>query len=206
MPDLGIRRVYCKLEQDVTLVLLFLPEVNAMKIVPFLALGLLAAALMTAQTGNRKATDNAQSPSAEASTTLANGKVTIEYNAPSARGRKVEGGLVPYDNWWRLGADNATTLTNSGDIMIGDLRVPKGAHTLYIQASENGWKLIVNKQTGQWGTVYKSSEDLGRVDMKTTKLASPVEKLKITLSGSGSSGMLTVEWGNTKAAVPIKVS
>ncbi len=175
-----------------------------MKLISCLAAGCVAASLLVAQTGNRKATENLKSPSAETSATLSNGKVTIEYNAPSARGRKVEGGLVSHDRVWRLGADNATTLTNEGDIMLGNLRVPKGAHTLYLQGAENGWTLIVNKQTGQWGTVYKPAEDLGRVEMKTTKLTAPVEKLSIELSGSGDSAMLTIQWGSTKATVPIK--
>jgi hypothetical protein len=127
--------------------------------------------------------------------------VTIEYNAPSARGRKVEGGLIPYTEIYRMGADAATTLTTDTDLMIGNLKVPKGVYTLYLQASESGpWQLVVNKQTKQWGTVYKQDQDLGRTNMKVTKLDSAVEKFKIELG----SGMLTVEWGNTKATVPVK--
>jgi hypothetical protein len=79
-------------------------------------------------------------------------------------------------------------------------------HTLYILASENGWKLIVNKQTGQWGTEYSEGQDLGRVDLKVSKLSSPVEKLNIMLKGSGSNGTLEIEWGNTRAVVPIKAA
>lgn len=166
------------------------------------ALALVLAAIASAQTGNRKKTDNPKSPSAETSITLSGKKVTIEYNAPSARGRQVEGGLVPYGKVWRLGADSATTLTSDADLMIGNLRVPKGAHTLYLLASEGGWKLIVNKQTGQWGTVYNEAQDLGRVDMKATKLSQPAETLKITLEPAG---MLVVEWGTTRASVPVKL-
>jgi hypothetical protein len=79
--------------------------------------------------------------------------------------------------------------------------VPAGVHTLYLQASESGpWQLVVNKQTKQWGTVYNQDQDLGRTAMKLTKLGSPVETFKITLSAKE----LAVEWGNTKATVPIK--
>jgi hypothetical protein len=92
------------------------------------------------------------------------------------------------------------------DLMIGNLRVPKGVHTLYILASESGWKLIVNKQTGQWGLTYSDAQDLGRVDMTLSKLSAPAETMKINLNGSGpSSATLDVEWGNTKASVPVKV-
>ena len=179
-----------------------------MRTLSVLKLGLLAAVLVVwaAPTGNRRVTQNKLSPSAETSVSLGGKAITIEYNAPSARNRKVEGGLVPYGEVWRLGADSATTLTTEADVTIGDLRVPKGAHTLYILASESGWKLIVNNQTGQWGTVYTQSQDLGRTDMKVSKLSAPVEKLNISLKASGSSGTLEIEWGNTKAVVPIKLA
>lgn len=174
-----------------------------MKYLSVLTVAALCASILAADTGNRRKTNNQQSPSAETSVTLGGKKVTIEYNAPSARGRQVEGGLVPYGKAWRLGADAATTLTTEGDVMIGNLRVPAGAHTLYILASESGWKLIVNKQTGQWGTVYTEGQDLGRVDMKVSKTSAPVETLKITLEPAG---MLVVEWGQTRASVPIKAA
>jgi hypothetical protein len=178
-----------------------------MKITTFVTAALAAAAILTAATGNRKATQNPQSPPADTSRTFGSKTVTIEYNAPSARGRKVEGGLIPFDGIYRLGADNATTLTTDADLMIGDLKVPKGVYTLYLQASESGpWMLAVNKQTKQWGTVYNQDQDLGRTAMKLTKLDSPVETFKITLEGRGpATGELTVEWGHTRVTVPIKV-
>jgi hypothetical protein len=162
--------------------------------------------LLAGATGNRKVTQNKLSPPAETSIKLGGHAITIEYNAPSARERKVEGGLVPYGKVWRLGADSATTLTTGADVTIGNLRVPKGVHTLYILAAEDGWKLIVNKQTGQWGTQYNEAQDLGRVDMAVTKLPQSVEKLSIALKSAGpSNGTLEIEWGNTKATVPIKL-
>lgn len=151
----------------------------------------------------RKPTQNKLSPSATTTVKLGGTTVTIDYNAPSARSRKVEGGLIPYGAIWRAGADAATTLTTSGDLMIGDLHVPKGEYTLYVQASDKGWELAVNKQTGQWGTEYDKSQDLGRVPMKLTKLSAPVETFKIELSGTGSTGVLSMTWGSTKASVDI---
>ena len=175
-----------------------------MRILPLVASTIMAAALLPASTGNRKVTENAQSPTADTSIKLRGHAITIEYNAPSARGRQVEGGLVPYGSVWRLGADSATTLTTDTDITIGDLKVPKGVYTLYILASESGWKLLVNKQTGQWGTDYSEGQDLGRVSMKTSKLSSPAETLKITLKASEPGTMLEIVWGSTRAVVPIK--
>ena len=177
-----------------------------MKIVSFPATALAAVALLTAATGNRQVTQNAQSPSAETQIALGGKNIVIEYNAPSARGRKVEGGLIPYSAIYRMGADAATTLTTDADITLGDVKVPKGVHTLYLQASEGAWQLVINKQTKQWGTDYNQGQDLGRTAMKVTHLASPVETFKITLTAKGSSaGELSVEWGNTEATVPIKL-
>jgi hypothetical protein len=165
-----------------------------------IALLFTAFALLTAATGNRRVTQNKQSPPADTSMKVGGKDVTIEYNAPSVRGRKVEGGLIPYGQVWRLGADSATTLTTDTDLKIGNLSVPKGVYTLYIAATEGGWNLVVNKQKGQWGTEYNESQDLGRVPLKLTKLSQPVETLKITLNN----GMLDIEWGSTKASVAVK--
>jgi hypothetical protein len=178
-----------------------------MRAVSSIALAALGTVILIGATGNRKVTQNKLSPPADTSITLGGQTITIEYNAPSARGRTVEGGLVPYGKVWRFGADAATTLTTGADIMIGNLRVPKGVHTLYILASEGGWTLIVNRQVGQWGTQYDQAQDLGRVDLKVSKLSEPVERLNIALrSAGGSSGSLEIEWGNTRAVAPIKTA
>ncbi len=178
-----------------------------MRTLSLIAAGLVAVAALTAQTGNRRVTQNAQSPPADTSITLGGHKITIEYNAPSARGRKVEDGLVPYNKVWRFGADSATTITSDADLTIGNLKVPKGAHTLFILATEKGWTLIVNNQTGQWGLTYKEDQDLGRVPMQVTKLDTPVETLKISLEPAGAAGAtLKVQWGNTQAVVGIKIA
>ena len=170
----------------------------------FLTAGALACTLFAA-TGNRPVTENGQSPTADTSIKLGTRTITVEYNAPSARGRKVEGGLIPYDQWYRLGADSATTITSDAPLTIGDLKVPAGAHTLFLYATEkNGWKLIVNKETKQWGLSYKESEDLGRTPMKVTKLATPVERFKLTLAKtSETAGTLSMDWGTTHAEVPL---
>jgi len=173
-----------------------------MKIQSFAVTALAAVAMLTAATSNRQVTQNAKSPSADTSVAIGGTHITIEYNAPSARGRKVEGGLIPYAEIYRMGADAATTMTTDKDIIIGDLKVPAGVHTLYLEAAGGGapWQLVVNNQTKQWGTIYDKDKDLGRTAMKVTKLDSMVETFKITLAGK----VLSVEWGNSKAAVPIK--
>ena len=90
------------------------------------------------------------SPPATASVTFADGKtVTINYSRPSMRGRTIFGGLVPYGQVWRTGANAATSLKTDVDLTIGGANVPAGSYTLYSIPNENGWKLIINKETGQ---------------------------------------------------------
>ncbi len=179
-----------------------------MKILPYVALAAVTAAMLTGQTGNRRATQNQKSPPADTSITLGGGKVTIEYNAPSLRGREAGKTVDPYSGKvWRFGADSATTLTTDADIMIGDLKVPKGAHTLYLLVNDSGWNLIVNNQTKQWGLTYNQDQDLGRTKMSTSPLSTPAETFKINLKSSGANaGTLEVEWGKTKASVSLKTA
>ena len=172
----------------------------------FVVLSLVATACAFAATGNREVSQNPLSPTAETQMKLAGNDVVVEYNAPSARNRKVEGGLIPYNTWYRMGADAATTLTTSGDLMMGNLLVPKGVHTLFLQAAATGdWMLIVSNETKQFGTDYDKTKDLGRIAMKVTKLPKAVEKFTLTLKATGEkAGTLSLDWGGSHAEVAIK--
>ena len=143
------------------------------------------------------------SPPAEAHVTLDGKSISIKYSAPSVRGRHIFGGLVPYGKVWRAGANEATALHTDANLDLGGLKVPKGDYTLYILPEDNRWTLIVNKQTGQWGTEYDQKQDLGRTAMKMAKPPAPIETYKMTLSGSGKKGKLQLEWENTIASVDI---
>ena len=145
------------------------------------------------------------SPPAQASVTLSGKSVTIDYGAPSMRGRKVIGGLVPYDKVWRTGANEATTLKTEASLRIGDLVVPAGTYTLYSLPTAAGWKLIINKQTGQWGTVYNEGQDLGRVAMQEGTIpAAPVELFEIRFEHTKANKTeLHLIWETTNVFVPI---
>ena len=146
--------------------------------------------------------------SAPAETSVAiNGKnITIKYAAPSTYGRKIYGELVPYGKVWRAGANSATALTTEADLNFSGLKVPAGSYTIYALPGESDWQLIVNKQTGQWGTVYDQNQDLGRVKMKVSKADAPIETYKMTLASSGGKqGTLTLAWENTVATVQFTV-
>ena len=136
-------------------------------------------------------------------------RIAISYGQPHARGRKVEGGLIPQDTIWRLGANAATALHTDVDLRLGDLKVPRGDYSLFLLNGTGaaGWQLIVNRGTGQWGTDYDASKDLGRVKMTARALAAPEESLSIYLvpeSAQPSSGyaelkgLLRIRWGGTE--------
>src|SRR5512133_945641 len=115
------------------------------------------------------------SPPADAECKMADGKtIKVHYSSPRMRGRKIFGGLIPYGQVWRTGANEATSFVTEANIIIGGARVPAGAYTLYTLPQESEWKLIINKQTGQWGTTYNPSQDLARVDMQIEHLTAPV--------------------------------
>jgi len=163
---------------------------------------LLLAALGTAQP---------LSPPATTSVTVNGKTLKIDYSAPSMRGRKIfgPGGQVSKDATypvWRAGANNATAFSTEADLTIGNLTVPKGKYTLYVATDTNPWQLIINKQTGQWGTEYSKAQDLGRVPMTVSKPAAPVETYKMTLSSAGANkAKLQLEWENIVASVDITV-
>jgi len=145
------------------------------------------------------------SPPGEASVKFDDGKtVTIKYSRPSMRGRKIYGELVPYGKVWRTGANAATSLTTDTALDIGGTSVPAGNYTLYTVPGEKSWQLIVNKQTGQWGTKYDEGQDLARIPMKVSQLPSGLETFTISLDKSGAkSATLKLDWELTSATVNI---
>jgi hypothetical protein len=144
------------------------------------------------------------SPRDTAEMTYAGERIYVDYGRPSVRGRTIMGGLVPYGQVWRTGANAATTLVTPRDIRIGDTPVPAGTYTLYTLPAESGWQLIVNKQTGQWGTQYDPAQDLARIPMRVERTSAPVEQFTISLM-AGSPASLVMEWENTRVSVPVTI-
>lgn len=134
---------------------------------------------------------------------LTPGKIMIDYGQPHLRGRRLHtAGLVPLDSVWRLGANSSTSLETDVDLVIGNLTVPKGKYSLYALPTAAGWKLLINKNTGQWGTQYAAEHDLGRVELRKRTLTSPVESFSMWLVPSGQAGVprgeLRFAWGDTE--------
>ena len=141
----------------------------------------------------------AQSPPGTADVTLKGKQITITYGRPSMRGRKIMGGLVPYGQVWRTGANEATTLTTPVDLNIAGTAVPAGKYTLWTLPSEGTWKLIINKETGQWGTDYHQAQDFARVDMQKSPISPPVEQFTIAWKKTGNdTADLVLEWESTR--------
>jgi hypothetical protein len=171
-------------------------------------------------------TKNTKSPGAETSVTINGKNIWIYYHAPSVRGRRIFGGdgaLEPYGKVWRLGADYATVLHTDADLDLNGLAIPKGDYAVYADLDNGQWKLIVNKTLmagGRhiWGvgvspdgiqegaTTDDPATELGRASLTMGKPSSPVETLKITLSGAGGAkGKLLIELENVTASAPFTV-
>ena len=142
-------------------------------------------------------------------------RITITYGQPHARARKVEGGLIPLDTVWRFGANMATTLHTDLDITLGDLNLPRGDYTLFILYARSGYSLIVSRGTGQWGTDYDATKDVGRVSLTSRALAEPEPSLTIylvpdapqpTTGYAELKGALRIKWGTTELATSWRVN
>jgi Protein of unknown function (DUF2911) len=145
------------------------------------------------------------SPAASAECKLPDGKtIKTDYSSPRMRGREIYGGLVPYGQVWRTGANEATTFVTGADVLVGGKAVPAGSYTLFTVPNPNSWTLIVNKKTGEWGIPYKyESDELTRVEMKVSKLPSPVEDFTISYVSSGNGCTLQMDWATTRASVDV---
>jgi hypothetical protein len=145
------------------------------------------------------------SPPAKADCKFSDGKtIRADYSSPRMRGRKIFGGLVPYGEPWRAGANPATTFVISADMNVGEKTVPAGSYTLFALPTPDAWTLIISKQTGEWGIPYPGeSYDFARVPMKVSKLNSPLENFTIAFDPSGTACTLRLEWETTRASVQI---
>jgi hypothetical protein len=186
-------------------------EKNAMNYRVILATALIAATPLLAQNAPRKPA----SPPANATATIGGKSVSIAYSSPGVKGREgkifSKDGLIskdPHYPVWRAGANSATTLKTDGDLTIGDMKVPAGTYTLFVDISDpDNWSLIVNKQNGEWGLAYDGSQDLGKTKMKMSKPPAMVENLVYTLTDNGGGkGTLTLAWEDHSASVPIKAN
>lgn len=153
------------------------------------------------------------SPPDKATGTIGGHEITITYSSPGVKGREgkifTDDGLIKTSRGsqypiWRAGANAATALHTDGDIMIGDVHVPKGDYTLFVDISDaNQWTLVVNKKTGEWGLAHDASQDLGKTKMHMSKPSSMVENLKWEIKGDGGKGTISLAWEDHEGSVPV---
>jgi len=143
------------------------------------------------------------SPRDTARATIGGAAVWIDYSRPSRRGRDIFGALEPWNKVWRTGANAATQFSTPVDLVIGGATVPAGRYTLWTLPTPSGWKLIINKQTGQWGTEYHPEQDLVRVDANVETLATPVEQFTIAFEPAAAPTTVTFTWDRVRYSVPV---
>jgi hypothetical protein len=153
------------------------------------------------------------SPADSARVSLGSATVSIRYSRPAMRGRVIFGELVPYGQVWRTGANAATSLTTTAPITISGVAIPAGQYTLFSipnrAATGEGvgsWELVVNRQTGQWGTEYHPEQDVARIPLTVSTLAEPVERFTIALEPQGSDrATLALEWERARGTADVVV-
>ena len=145
------------------------------------------------------------SPPAKAACKFADGKtISVNYSSPRMRGRKIFGGLVPFGEVWRAGADDATSFVPNADVVVGGRNVPAGRYTLFTLPAPAKWTLIVSKKIGEWGIPYPGEKfDFARMEMKVSKLSSPLENFTISFDQTGTGCTMKLDWETTRASIDI---
>jgi hypothetical protein len=129
----------------------------------------------------------------------------VDYGRPSKRGRKIFGGIVPWNQVWRVGANEATQLTTDRALRFGPNELPAGKYSLWILPTPSEFMLIVNKETDQWGTDYNQPFDLFRVPLVRREMDRVTEKFTIAMDSNGSEGNIRFRWDNVELSAPFTV-
>ena len=129
----------------------------------------------------------------------------VDYGRPAKRGREIFGNVVPYGEVWRTGANAATQFRTDKALDFGGTIVPAGLYTLWTLPTTTGWKLIVNSETGQWGTEHHADKDLFTIGMKSSTLPGVVERFTIGVEPSAHGGTLNLDWDRTRASAAFTV-
>jgi hypothetical protein len=170
-----------------------------------LKIGMLTVALLVVSYGIW-ARQNQPSPAATAKGTINGANITIEYSSPAVKGRKIWGGLVPFDAIWRAGANKATTITTDKKITVEGKALDAGSYSIYMIPGPKTWKILFNSETGQWGTTHDGvtthlpAKDVLTVDVKPVKRNATEERLKYLVTPQG----IELVWENLSVPVAIK--
>jgi hypothetical protein len=148
------------------------------------------------------------SPSSKVSQVIGLTEVTVDYSSPAVKGRTIWGGLVPYDQMWRTGANQATKITFSRDVTFGGKPVPAGTYALFTIPAKGTWTVILNKKADQSGTAREYKADLDLVRFQVHAKPAPFrERMAFLFSDfTDDKGTLDLEWEKLRLSIPIKVS
>jgi hypothetical protein len=145
------------------------------------------------------------SPGATTVGTIHGATLEVAYSQPAKRGRDIWGTLVPHDGVWRTGANAATILTTGSDLVVGGAELPAGSYTLWSTYSEDSQQLIINSETGQWGTAYNAANNFATIEMAKSELSGMLERFTISLEETAEGGMLHLDWDDARFSVDIQV-
>ena len=160
------------------------------------------AAMLGGGTATQVHPGDAGSPHVKVDWVVSGANISISYGRPYLKDRVVGESVEPLaGRVWRLGADEATTLVTDRDLMLGSAHVPAGEYTLWTTQMNDEFHLIINSETGQWGTSYNADHDLAHAAMEVGELATPAEQLTLTIAD----GKLGFDWGTMTASVPLMV-
>ncbi|WP_394993821.1 DUF2911 domain-containing protein [Emticicia sp.] len=131
--------------------------------------------------------------------------VQVDYCRPYKKGREIFGKLEPYGKVWRTGANEATIFDVKQDVKIGDKALKAGKYSLWTIPNVDKWTIVLNSETGQWGTMYDEKKDVLRVDVPAGKTAEIVEQLTIDFATAEGGSDMSIRWDNTEVKVPIRL-
>jgi Protein of unknown function (DUF2911) len=176
----------------------FLCEKNMKKILQFFLIGITITCSVSASAQNDKAR---VSPPDSVSGKVKGARIAIHYSSPSVKGRAIYGMLVPYDQVWRAGANEATTFETDKDIKVEGRQLPEGKYSFFLLPRKKGkWTVIFNKVAIQWGAYkYDESKDQLRIDVKPTELLDTAEALNYQITRKG----FSLNW--EKVSVPVSI-
>ncbi len=132
--------------------------------------------------------------------------VKITYSQPHKRGRQVFGELVPYGQVWRTGANEATEITTTGDLLIASDTLKAGTYSIFTIPNPDKWTIIFNKHLGQWGSYnYVEKADVMRAIVPVNELQDVVyEPFTISFEQKNEKAELLLQWDDSKVSLPIE--
>lgn len=128
---------------------------------------------------------------------VAAGVVSVDYGRPSLKGRDMLSKLKDGDIW-RMGMNQAAVFSSPADLSFGSTALDKGDYSIWLKKTAEGFQLVFNSQTGQWGTQHDLSKDVASVPLVTETLSDAVETFTIDLAKAGDGGKISLTWGATK--------